>query len=35
MQPEKKLVLNIVLLMAGAFGVYFLISNAKPREEKS
>lgn len=35
MQPEKKIVLNIVLFMAGAFGLYYLITNAKPKEEKS
>jgi hypothetical protein len=35
MQPEKKIVLNLVLFMAGAFGIYYLISNAKPRQEKS
>jgi hypothetical protein len=35
MQPEKKIVLNLVLFMAGAYGVYYLISNAKRKQEKS
>lgn len=34
MQPEKKIVLNLVLVMAGVYGLYYLISNAKPKQEK-
>lgn len=35
MQPEKKIVLNLVLVLAGAYGLYYLVSNAKPKQEKS
>lgn len=35
MQPEKKIVLNLILVLAGAYGLYYLVSNAKPKQEKS
>jgi hypothetical protein len=35
MQPEKKIVLNLVLLLVGVTAVYWVVSNRNPREDKN